>query len=165
MTPLYKNDGTTLIWGTVTQEAKLRESKNGRLYTSFSMKYGRRHNEDGQMVNDYMNVTMWGDDAKFIGDESIGLAKGDTVLVCGYLVEDTYRKEGEDPDVKKWKLNADLVLDMTSIFQVAQMVVNGDAPAVEAPPMPTPNKPKFTSTEEKTPFQTEIEDADGELPF
>ena len=165
MTPLYKNDGTTLIWGTVTQEAKLRETKNGRLYTSFSMKYGRRHNEDGQMVNDYMNVTMWGDDAKFIGDESVGIAKGDTVLVCGYLVEDTYRKEGEDPNVKKWKLNADLVLDMTSIFQVAQMVVNGETPAMEAPPIHAPSKPKFTATEEKTPFQTEIEESENELPF
>ena len=165
MTPLYKNDGTILIWGTVTQEAKLRETKNGRLYTSFGMKYGRRHNEDGQMVNDYMNVTMWGDDAKFIGDESVGLAKGDTILVCGYLVEDTYRKEGEDPDVKKWKLNADVVIDMTSIFQVAQMVVNGDVPTDDAPPAAAPSKPKFTATEEKTPFQQSIEDEDGELPF
>lgn len=165
MTPLYKNDGTILIWGTVTQEAKLRETKNGRAYASFGMKYDRHHNEDGQMVNEYMNVTMWGDDAKFIGDESVGLAKGDTIIVCGYLVEDTYRKEGEDPDVKKWKLNADVVIDMTSIFQVAQMVVNGDVAADDAPPAPATSKPKFTATEEKTPFQQEIEDNDGELPF
>ena len=164
MTPLYKN-GTILIWGTVTQEPKLRESKNGRLYTSFSMKYDRHHNEDGQMVNEYMNVTMWGDDAKFVGDESIGLGKGDTVLVCGQLVEDTYRKDGEDPDVKKWKLNAEIVLDMTSIFQVAQMVVEGEVPSHDEPPTPTPSKPKFTATEEKTPFQQDVEDAYGELPF
>lgn len=164
MTPLYKN-GTIMIWGTVTQEAKLRETKSGRSYASFGMKYDRHHNEDGQMVNEYMNVTMWGDDAKFIGDEDIGLAKGDTVLVCGQLVEDTYRKEGEDPDVQKWKVNADVVIDMTSIFQVAQMVVNGDAPAPAAPPAPAPSKPKFTDTEEKTPFQQALEDDDGSLPF
>lgn len=164
MTPLYKN-GTIMIWGTVTQEAKLRETKSGRSYASFGMKYDRHHNEDGQMVNEYMNVTMWGDDAKFIGDEDIGLAKGDTVIVCGQLVEDTYRKEGEDPDVQKWKVNADVVIDMTSIFQVAQMVVNGDVPSHAASEQPALSKPTFTDTEEKTPFQQDVEDADGELPF
>lgn len=164
MTPLYKN-GTIMIWGTVTQEAKLRETKSGRSYASFGMKYDRHHNEDGQMVNEYMNVTMWGDDAKFIGDEDIGLAKGDTVIVCGQLVEDTYRKEGEDPDVQKWKVNADVVIDMTSIFQVAQMVVNGDVPSPAPSAQSAQSKPKFTETEEKTPFQQEIEDSDGELPL
>ena len=165
MTPLYKNDGTILIWGTVTQEPKLYTSKSGKPYTNFGMKYGRRHNEDGQMVTDFMNVTMFGDSANFIGDESIGLGKGDAIIVCGTLVEDTYHKEGEDPNVQKWKILADIVIDMTSIFQVAQMVVNGDAPAVEATPAPTPSKPKFTATEEKTPFQQEIEESENELPF
>lgn len=164
MTPIYKS-GTIILWGTVTQEPKLRETKSGRSYASFGMKYDRHHNEDGQMVNEYMNVTMWGDDAKFIGDESIGLGKGDTILVCGQLVEDTYRKEGEDPNVQKWKVNADIVIDMTSIFQVAQMVVDGDVPAHNEPAASAPSKPKFTDTEEKTPFQQDVDDADGELPF
>lgn len=164
MTPIYKS-GSIILWGSVTQEPKLHETKSGRSFSSFGMKYDRHHNEDGQMVNEYMNVTMWGDDAKFIGDEDVGLAKGDTILVCGQLVEDTYRKEGEDPNVQKWKVNADIVIDMTSIFQVAQMVVNGDAPTPAATPTPAPSKPKFSETEEKTPFQLEIEDSDGELPF
>ena len=165
MTPFYKNDGTIEVWGTVTQEPKLYTSKSGKPYANFGMKYRRRHNEDGQMVTDFMNVTVLGDFAIYISDESIGLGKGDIIQVCGQLVEDTYHKEGEDPNVQKWKIIADYVIDVTSIFQVAQMVVNGTAPAMETPPMPAPSKPKFTATEEKTPFQQEIEESENELPF
>ena len=159
MTPIVKK-GSIILWGTVTLEPTMRQTKNGRPYTSFGMKYDRHHNEDGQKVNEYMNVTMWGDDAKFIGDEDIGLAKGDTVVVCGQLVEDTYRKEGEDPDIQKWRVNAEVVLDITSIFQVAQMVVGGGVSAPEPEP-----KSAFTETTEKTPFQEDLDEADGELPF
>lgn len=161
MTPILKK-GSVILWGTVTRDAELRQTKNGRSFASFSMKYDRHHNEDGQMVNEYMNVTMWGDDAKFIGDENVGIAKGDTIIVCGQLVEDTYRKEGEDPDIEKLKVNAEIVLDMTSIFQVANMVVLGDAPHDEEP---APENSAFTETQEKTPFQDELENTDGELPF
>lgn len=165
MTPLLKK-GSIIIWGNVTRDAELRETKSGRPYATFGMRYDRHHNEDGQMVNEYMNVTIWGDDAKFVGDGDIGLAKGDTVIVFGQLVEDTYRKEGEDPNIQKWKVNAEAVLDMTSIFQVAGMVVGGEVPQDEDEPTPPKAaKPKFTETTEKTPFQEEIEDSDGELPF
>lgn len=161
MTPILKK-GSIVLWGNVTRDAELRETKSGRPYATFGMKYDRHHNEDGQMVNEYMNVTIWGDDAKFIGDGDIGLAKGDMVVVFGSLVEDTYRKEGEDPNIQKWKVNADIVLDMTSIFQVAGMVVGGEAPT---PAAPSPKKETFTETNEKTPFQEELDDEDAELPF
>lgn len=160
MTPIGKN-GSFILWGTVTRDAKLRQTNSGKNVTSFGMKYDRHHNEDGQKVNEYMEVSIWDDAAVYVGDPDIGIAKGDSVFVCGTLQEDTYRKEGEDPNIKKWKINAEIVIDMTSIFQVAQMVVNGEAPLHED----SDPAPKFTATAEKTPFQQELEDDDGELPF
>ena len=160
MTPIGKN-GSFILWGTVTRDAKLRQTNSGKNVTSFGMKYDRHHNEDGQKVIEYMEVSIWDDAAVYVGDPDIGIAKGDSVFVCGTLQEDTYRKEGEDPNIKKWKINAEIVIDMTSIFQVAQMVVNGEAlPHEDSEPAP-----KFTATAEKTPFQQELEDDDGELPF
>lgn len=161
MTPIGKN-GSFILWGTVTRDAKLRQTNSGKNVAGFGMKYNRGHNEDGQMVNSYMEVSVWEDNAHFIGDADVGIAKGDYVLVCGQLVEDTFRKEGEDPNVKKWKVNADIVIDMTSIFQVAQMVVNGSLPSAELPDEP---KPAFSEERAKTPFEEELEDSDGELPF
>lgn len=151
------------IWGVVPRDAKMTETKSGKFFTSFSVRYNRKHNEDGQMVNEYMNCQMWGDEAKIIGADDVGIAKGDIVFVCGRLVPDTYHKEGEDPPENKWKLDVDIVLDMTSIFQVAQMVVDGGG-AVEQEDT-APSTPKFTETTEKTPFMEEIEESDGELPF
>ena len=162
MTPIGKN-GSFIFWGTVTRDAKLIQTKTGKNVASFSIKYDRHHNEDGQMVNEYMEVSVWHENALFVGDSDVGIAKGDSVFICGQLVEDTFRKEGEDPNIKKWKINADIVLDMTSIFQVAQMVVNGEAPAPAEVSTSAPQA--FSETEEKTPFQQELEDVDGELPF
>ena len=160
MTPIGKN-GSFILWGTVTRDAKLRQTNSGKNVTSFGMKYDRHHNEDGQKVNEYMEVSIWDDAAVYVGDPDIGIAKGDSVFVCGTLQEDTYRKEGEDPNIKKWKINAEIVIDMTSIFQVAQMVGNGEA----SPHEDSDPAHKFTATAEKTPFQQELEDDDGELPF
>ena len=160
MTPIGKN-GSFILWGTVTRDPKIRQTNSGKNVASFGMKYDRHHNEDGQKVNEYIEVSVWDDNAFYVGDPNTGVAKGDYILVCGQLQEDTYRKEGEDPDIKKWKINAEIILDMTSIFQVAQMVVNGEAPPHEV----SDPAPKFTATAEETPFQQELEDDDGELPF
>jgi len=164
MTPIGKN-GSFILWGEVVWDSQVREARSGNKYTSFRMKYNRGHNVDGRMVNDTIEVTVWDTKytkiAELVGDENFGVAKGDLVLVCGQLVEDTYRKEGEDPDAPKWKVNAEIVIDMTSIFQVAQMVVNGEVPPHED----SDPAPKFTATAEKTPFQQELDDDDGELPF
>ena len=161
MTPIGKN-GSFILWGTATREAKLRQTNSGKSVASFGMKYDRHHNEDGQKVNEYMEVSVWDDNAHFIGVPDVGIAKGDYIFVCGQLVEDTYRKDGEDPNIKKWKINADIVIDMTSIFQVAQMVVNGSLPSAE---LPDEHKPAFSEEKAKTPFEEELEDSDGELPF
>lgn len=177
MTPIGKN-GSFILWGTVTRDPKIRQTNSGKNVTSFGMKYDRHHNEDGQKVNEYMEVSVWDDNAFYVGDPNTGVAKGDYILVCGQLQEDTYRKEGEDPDIKKWKINAEIILDMTSIFQVAQMVVHGGGeeeeetatppahnPREKESPISKPAKPKFKGTVEKTPFMEEIEESDGELPF
>jgi len=162
MTPIGKN-GSYILWGTVTRDAKLRQTNSGKNVTSFGMKYDRHHNEDGQKVNEYMEVSVWDDAAVYVGDPDIGIAKGDSVFVCGTLQEDTYRKEGEDPNIKKWRINAEIVIDMTSIFQVAQMVVNGEAPASAEIPPSAPSG--FSETKEKTPFQEAVDEESGELPF
>jgi len=162
MTPIGKN-GSFILWGTVTRDAKLRQTNSGKSVASFGMKYDRHHNEDGQKVNEYMEVSIWDDSAVYVGDPDIGIAKGDSVLVCGQLQEDTYRKEGEDPNIKKWKITADIVLDMTSIFQVAQMVVDGGGEVAQE--APTTAKPKFTEEQSKTPFEEMMDSEEGELPF
>ena len=162
MTPIGKN-GSFIFWGTVTRDAKLRQTNSGKNVAGFGMKYNRGHNEDGQMVNEYMEVSIWDDAAVYVGDPDIGIAKGDSVFVCGTLQEDTYRKEGEDPNIKKWKINAEIVIDMTSIFQVAQMVVNGEVPASAEIPPSAPSG--FSETKEKTPFQEAVDEESGELPF
>lgn len=169
---IYSKQGSYMIlWGYVPRDAKLTETRSGKFYTSFSVRYDRHHNEDARMVNEYMNVQIWGDNAKFVGNEDIGIAKGDTVFVCGKLVPDTYHKEGEPEPEDKWMVVADIVLDMTSIFQVAQMVVGGEyAPEPEDDYKPKSTSsprsaPHFEETDEETPFGREVDEAPGELPY
>lgn len=155
-----KSGNTMLMVGKVSRDATLRETRTGKHVAGFSMRYARQHNVDGQMENKYMEVTVWNDDALLIGDENIGIGKGDTVLVVGQLVEDTYRREGEDPNEPKYKVDADIVLDMTSIFQVAQMVVlGGEEPQDDGDD--SPDASKIEDTFEGTPF----DDDDDELPL
>lgn len=163
----FKQGNNIILVGEVLREAKLRETRNGKQVSSFYMQYGFHHDEDGKSVKDCIDVSMWGEHAKFVGDEDIGVAKGDYVMVVGYLTKDTYHteKDGED----KYKVNADIVLDMTSIFQVAQMVVSPSEPAVEdvAPQKrETVLSSGFTDVEdgEGDPFMTE-DDELIELPY
>lgn len=118
-----KQGNYMLLWGRVSRDAVCRSTQKGKQVAGFSMTYDRRHNEDGQMKSLFMEVSAWGDEALYVGHEDIGVCKGDIVLVAGKLVEDNFYKDGEDRSVKKYKVDADLILDMTSIFQLAQMVV------------------------------------------
>lgn len=158
------------LCGYVPRDAKYLETRNGKTVTSFSVRFDRHHNEDGQMVNEYMNVQMWGENAKFIGNEDIGISKGDTVLVFGKLVPDTYHKEGEPEPEGKRKVDAEIVFDMTSFYQLVLMVINGDYAPEEHEPIPKATSaprsaPHFEETDEETPFGREVEEADGELPY
>lgn len=161
--PMYiKQNNTMILVGPVLREAKLRQTRNGKYVASFYMQYGFHHDADGNSVKDCIDVSVWGKNAQYIGDEDVGIAKGDTVLVVGYLVNDDYHteKDGE----QKYKLTADLVLDMTSFFQVAQMVVNGPPAPVEEQPRPQSTLSSgFTEYNEDdgNPFLTE----DDELPY
>ena len=157
----FKQGRFMLLWGTVGREPSLKETKNGKLFCGFSVKYDRRHNEDGQMVSDYMNCTAWNETAKLVADDDVGIAKGDEVLIIGKFTEDTWRKEGEPYGDVRWKVEADIVLDMTSVFQIAQMVVSGGALELDEEEEP---KSSFTETNEKTPFSDEMDDDDGDLP-
>ena len=114
------------IWGKATRDAQLRTTKNGKHVVGFGVKYDRHSNEDGQTVNEYMEVSAWGDLAVWCGDEQIGIAKGDTVIVCGELIKDDFYRDGEDKSKPKYKVNADVVLDATSIFQLMKIVMSGE---------------------------------------
>ena len=160
MTPIVKKD-SVILWGRTTRDAKIYPTKNGKSLSSFSMMYNKYHNEDGTVIRDYIEVTVYGKNSEVVGADDIGIAKGDFVLVCGTVVEDTYRREGEDPNAQKFKIEADIVLDMTSIFQVAAMVVSGGVPALDTEDADDQLDP----VDEKTPFEQEIDDADGELPY
>lgn len=165
-----KHGNTMLAVGRVTREAKCRKTKSGKSVASFAMQYDHHHDEDGNIVNDYIDVSMWHDAAKFVGDEDVGVAKNDIVMVVGFLTKDSYHSTENET---KYKISADIVLDMTSIFQVAQMVVNGmsgdavEEPRGEAAPSPPPKQTSvFTETDEPddNPFMTE-EDLETELPY
>lgn len=166
-----KSGNYMLMWGKASRDAILRTTQKGKNWTSFAMSYDRKHDIDGQMKTQYIEVVIWGDDALYVGHEDIGISKGDQILVGGRLVEDTYYREGEDRSVKKYKVEADLVVDMTSIFQIAQMVVvDGIEPTPTPAPQPrqrqsAPKKPQFTDIEDDDdPFMSD-EDLDEELPY
>ena len=161
MTPIVKN-GSIILWGTATRDAKIRTGRSGNKFASFGIKYNRHHNVDGRKENEYMEVTVWEDSCVYVGDDDIGVAKGDTVLVCGYLVEDTFRKEGEDPNAEKWRISADIVLDMTSIFQVASLVVSG----VDSGRNTDAHKESGMSDfDNRTPFDDDFDSEEGDLPY
>ena len=173
----FKNGNKMLIWGSAARDASVTTTKSGKNVCGFAVKYDWHHDENGKPVTEFMEVSMWGDNALFVGHENIGVAKGDMVLVCGDMVKDTFYKQGEDRSKPKYKINADLVLDMTSIFQVAQIVAGGD---VEEEPAPPPQKEKRRPAKVQQEFQdvggpkdpfTSITDEeedpfdDGELPY
>lgn len=135
---VLKTGKNMLIWGRATRDATLIETKNGKFVSNFAVKYDYRHSiDDGSILLDYMEVDVWGNLAKIVGDANIGVGKGDMVLVAGQLIQDTFYKKGEDRSQPKYKLNAELVLDQTSINQLMEMVV-GMAPPEEPEPEPEP---------------------------
>lgn len=159
----YAKQGNNLvIWGRATRDATLIETKSGKWVSGFAVKYDYRHNTDGDTVIDYMEVSVWGNLAKTVGDANIGVGKGDMVLVAGQLIQDTFYKKGEDRSQPKYKLNAELVLDQTSINQLMEMVVGtAETEEPEPEPEPAPKKKPITATD-----QPIFEDVDDEYdPF
>ena len=143
--------------GKAARDCKIRQTKNGKTVASFSVRSG--HDENGQ--NAFMEVTGWGELAQIIGDESVGVAKGDVVAVFGTLVKDTY-KSTEEKEVLK--INAEFVMDMTTQFQLAQMIVgSGD---MEETAEETPFESASLDEEDmENSFFKQVEEAEGELPY
>ena len=150
----FKNGNKMLIWGTAARDASVKTTKSGKNVCGFAVKYDWHHDENGKPVTEFMEVSMWGDNALFVGHDHIGVAKGDMVLVCGEMTKDTFYKQGEDRSKPKYKINADLVLDMTTIFQITQMVAGGEP---EEEPAPPPKREKHRSS----PVQQEFQDVGG----
>lgn len=175
-----KQGNNLIIWGRATKDASLFETKNGRFVSNFPVKYSYRHDEDGNVLVDYMNVDVWGKLAKIVGDDTIGVAKGDMVLVAGQILRDNFYGKDEDKTVPKYKLNAELVFDMTSINQLMEMVMatEEEEPAEEEPPKPKPKiinaatQPEFEDNNEYDKFSggdpvsfENWEEEPGQLPF
>ena len=102
-------------------------------------------------------------------DAEIG--KYDELLVCGEIVPDNYYGRNEDPNVPKYKINAELILPMTSIYQLMMMVVKGGGQPIreEHKPSIVSKRGKLDVDEDATddddsPFVDDDSD-DGELPF
>lgn len=150
-----------LLWGRVTRDAQLRQTKSGKSYATLSVQYGKHHDEDGHMIRDYMDVSVWGDHGEQVGDPNAGVSKGDIVLVIGTLYKDDYKSEKDGKDV--YSLNADVVLDATCCFQLASMVVGGEPIGDDStePSAPTSFKP----SSDRTPFEDMMDEEDGELPY
>ena len=80
--------------------------------------------------------------------------------MVGYLVRDKYKEEKSNDGEKYYKINADILYDMTSSFQVAQMVVEaGFSPDVPAEAEDTPRTPKKQSV------FADVDDSDDDNPF
>ena len=142
MTPICK-DHSLILWGTVTQDAKTRVFDNGKMKTSFSMRYHTDKDEDGNKISKYMEVEAWGTLARYAS----GIERGDDLMVAGEYQYDKYmsEKKGED----RYKLNASMIL----VQPIAE-----DADAYEEPTEQDPPPPEDS-------FQESEEEDDGELPF
>lgn len=167
-----KQKNMMVMWGIATSEPKLRTTQSGRSVCSFYLQYNKHINEDGQKVKESMSVTAWNDLAEYICDNDIGIGKYDELLVCGEIVPDTYYGQNEDTSIPKYKINAELILPMTSIYQLMMMVVNGGA---NIKPPDTEPKPKSMTKHGQIDVDDDPEDYDstftdddsddGELPF
>lgn len=165
-----KQKNMMVMWGIATSEPKLRTTQSGKHVCSFYLQYNKHVNEDGQKVKESMSVTAWNDLAEYICDNDIGIGKYDELLVCGEIVPDTYYGRNEDPNVPKYKINAELILPMTSIYQLMMMVVNGGGQ-----PIREEHKPSIVSKRGKLDVDEDAQDDDspfvdddsddGELPF
>lgn len=143
MTPLCK-DHSLILWGTVTQDAKTRVFDNGKIKTSFSMRYHTDKDEDGAKISKYMEVEAWGNLARYAS----GIERGDDVMVAGEYLYDKYmsEKKGED----RYKLSASIIF----VQPVAEEAEEYDAPAEQAP-----------AADPASAFKESAEEDDGELPF
>lgn len=148
----FKQANKLMIWGRATRDATFKVTNSGKKVSGFSVKYDFRHDPDGQPINEYMEVSCWGKLAEWVGDEDIGVGKGDMVLVAGELMADKFYKKDEDRSKPKYKLNADLVLDMTSNFQMLEVLFRREH---EPEPEPEPKKKPISAT-----VQQEFEDVE-----
>lgn len=166
-----KQKNMMVMWGIATSEPKLRTTQSGKHVCSFYLQYNKHVNEDGQKVKESMSVTAWNDLAEYICDNDIGIGKYDELLVCGEIVPDTYYGQNEDPNIPKYKINAELILPMTSIYQLMMMVVKGGGQPIREEHKPSVvskrgnlNVDEDAPDEDESPF-TDDDSDDGELPF
>lgn len=90
--------------GNVTNIKNLKTEK-GKNYTTFSLLYARTESEKS-----YLNCQVWDNqNCKRSSDYANRLEKGDSVLIAGYLREDTYWSE------KKGQPEFVLVVDWISV--------------------------------------------------
>lgn len=173
----FKQGNKMFIWGRVTRDASFNQTSKGRSVSGFGVKYDYRYDPDGQPLNEFMEVSCWGKLAEWVGAENTGIGKGDIVLVAGVLMKDTYYKQNEDRSKVKYKLNADLVLDATSIFQLLEMVmqlINGEIPEKESKKKSAISAPEQQEFEDagdtddpyaESPFITPEEEEEYDLPY
>lgn len=171
MGKLVKNNEIA-IWGKVTRDATFSTTKSGKHFSAFNVNYDYHANEDGQYITESIGVNVWGDLAVHCGDPQCGIAKGDTVFVCGKLVRDDYYRDGEDKSKPKYKIVAELVIDATSMFQLAQMVVTGEGVFSASEEKKPPKYVKERGNISPSGFEDVEEDddddpfsGDGELPY
>lgn len=153
-----KQKNMMVMWGIATSEPKLRTTQSGKHVCSFYLQYNKHVNEDGQKVKESISVTAWNELAEYICDNDIGIGKYDELLVCGEIVLDTYYGQDEDPNIPKYKINAELILPMTSIYQLMMMVVNGGA---NIKPQDTGPKPRSMTKHGQIDVDDEPEDYDS----
>ena len=125
------------VVGSISRNAELRNTQNGRTFAKFSVKAGKR--DDDSWV--YVDCKAWGPLAGYCAD----LRKDDPFIGVG-------RIESREYDGKTY---TDLILDWCNSPMLAT--------AAEAPPLPSP---AAAAKADAGPQFSEADDEDdGELPF
>jgi single-strand DNA-binding protein len=79
------------VSGNLGRDAEIKQTRNGKTYTSFNMAHTPREKKDGEWQNGetvWFRVTYWGE------LPAVFLSTGSKVLVSGDFKQETYDKDG-----------------------------------------------------------------------
>lgn len=77
--------------GNVTKDPQITMSKNGKTIANFSIAVRQDFKTAGEYKSDFFNCVAFGSTAEYIGNY---LTKGNKVLICGRLQNESWEKDG-----------------------------------------------------------------------
>ena len=143
---------TTILIGRISSEIELRQTKEGKSVTSFSLAVKRPYTSE---TTDFFTIVAWEKKAEFM---SRSFKKGEPVGIRGYLTTRTWTDEH---GLKRYA--TEIMMDEVSFMQSAS---KDDKPAFFTPGMAAP-MPQGVQQQMPMVYGTPFEDIpnDGSLPF